>query len=314
MKIIYHSADLDGIGSAAVVLLWVRKYSPSSWSEKPERIDLEEDLIGLYNPLDTFDLSRIKKDETVYLVDISARTQLKELLKITKNVVWIDHHASNEEEELMIAQEFDGLKLPGIRECKAPFRSAIELAWNYLLPNKIMPVLVYHISRWDTWQHQNPHTVPVYAGLELYVKSLRYDGIYELSNRFDDGDKVHEFFDTMLKEGIIITNYKKKFLFPLYEKYSFDVCDWHGYEKVLFVNAPQFSSDMIPVNKAKEYDLLVGFTVESSHQLKLSVRTLKDDISVVDFCRTFEGGGGNRKAGGFRFYGTIEELISNGLK
>ena len=145
---IYHSIDLDGWMSAAIVKHWfmcnnskteVVEYGEVR-DEKPD-YDIENTLIMLgYNYGEPIpDLSEYDK---VIMVDVSFSKE--ELLRInTPNdrLIWIDHHASALKE---FYESFDTIEatnkfFKGLRSSKF---AACELTWKYFFPYEEMPEIV----------------------------------------------------------------------------------------------------------------------------------------------------------------------------
>ena len=83
MKCFYHN-DADGKCSA----FWVKLSAGLT--------DLENNYKDEFIEMDyskPFPMDKINKDEMVYIVDFSiSPEEMRSLLKITKDVTWIDHH------------------------------------------------------------------------------------------------------------------------------------------------------------------------------------------------------------------------------
>ena len=74
-----------------------------------------------------FPLNKIEKDERVFIVDFSIEPEdMRELLKITKNVVWIDHHKTTIEKY----QDFESC-IPGIRMTGPGISGASLTCWYF---------------------------------------------------------------------------------------------------------------------------------------------------------------------------------------
>jgi uncharacterized protein len=126
MICIYHSRDLDGWMSAAIVKL---KYS-------------DVKLIGwdYGQPIPVLDPT-----QAIIMVDISFP---KEEMKVIagQGLVWIDHHIS-------AIKEMSGLGflLQGVRD---PAFAACELVWKHLFPDQPMPEIVRLLGRYDCFGHK----------------------------------------------------------------------------------------------------------------------------------------------------------------
>ena len=158
---IYHSRDLDGWMSAAIVKHWWKQNVGSD-----PNIEIEENLVSntlisrlkVSNSIDesiTFigydygqpipDLSEYDK---VVMCDISLPKEMMELLfeKLDRNFIWNDHHVSalndNKDIEDMVAGE------------RGVSYAACELTWKYLYPDSPMPLIVYLLGRYDCFGHK----------------------------------------------------------------------------------------------------------------------------------------------------------------
>ena len=93
MTHIYHHFDADGYASAMVVLAYLAKQKLDNETEVTLHVtEHSHPFVDIY---------KIKKDEVVYIVDYSPTRMdniddLKNLYEnVTKEIVWIDHHASD---------------------------------------------------------------------------------------------------------------------------------------------------------------------------------------------------------------------------
>ena len=145
MYCIYHSRDLDGWMSAAIV----RKYLMDN------KIETDFTAIGwdYGDPIPVLEPGR-----RVYMVDVSF--PIEEMIKIGKlsegEFVWIDHHISSIK---------DFLAYDGPSYCKAVLPTihdsgdiekigACELVWNHLFPEVTMPTIVEWLGAYDSFRHK----------------------------------------------------------------------------------------------------------------------------------------------------------------
>lgn len=135
MKCFYHSADLDGHSSGAIVKT---RYP-------------EAELIG-YNYKQPFPLECIGSDETVFMVDVSLDiADMVCLAEACGELIWIDHHKS-------IISEFNALtsgsraRFSGVLEVG---RAACELTWGYCFPDQAVPPVIQLLGMYDTWRWKN---------------------------------------------------------------------------------------------------------------------------------------------------------------
>jgi hypothetical protein len=131
MICIYHSRDLDGWMSAAIVKL-----------RHPEVV-----LIGWDYGQPVPDL--IDQTSLIILVDICLPRPTMDMLgkNGTGNLIWIDHHISAIKE-----MKVDGVPEPaGLRNIHF---AACELTWKYFFPDKPMPEIVRLLGRYDCFGHK----------------------------------------------------------------------------------------------------------------------------------------------------------------
>lgn len=104
MKIFYHK-DLDGECAAHVI----------DGYERLPRLD------KTFYPINygmEFPMKDIKPDEDVYILDYSIEpNEMSQLLDITKNVVWVDHHKSAIEKYEGYEQHINGIRAAGRAGC-----------------------------------------------------------------------------------------------------------------------------------------------------------------------------------------------------
>ncbi len=138
MICIYHSRDLDGFTSAAIVK---RKY--------PDAI-----LVG-YDYGQDFPWDKIPKGEPVIMIDVSLPMADMELLHLHTGMqlTWIDHHISAIDE---YNKYFGGVKT-FINAVLQDGIAACEVGWKYLFPDEPMPTSVKLLGEYDTWRRSDEH-------------------------------------------------------------------------------------------------------------------------------------------------------------
>lgn len=282
MKCFYHSADLDGHCSGAIV----------------KDFHQECEMIGI-NYGQEFPWESIQPGEKVYVVDFSLQP-FEEMtrLDLLCDLIWIDHHKSVIEEANRRKFETGGIRVIGIGAC--------ELVWNYLRPQAREPDAVRMLSEYDVWDHSDPRTLPFQYGFRLF-EDTRPDN-QELWQEFLKSDaKVPE----VVKIGKTIMEYEKSQNKKFCRAYTFEtelalppagnsnvgqvyraVCCNRG-----FTNSKLFDSVWDP----EKYDLMITFC-----RLKLpqklwtvSLYSTRPDIDCGQIARIFDGGG-HKGAAGFQ--------------
>jgi len=257
----YHSADLDGKCSGAIV-----KYIYPDAKLVPFNYDKK------------IDWSLINKDSIVYMVDISAsKEDMLELKRITKKFIWIDHHISkiNELEGI----EFDGLRKDGTAAC--------ILTWEYLR-NTNVPHSVKYLGRYDVWD-LNTDVLVFQYGMRQYDCDPNKQEFWE--SVFTDMG----FVDSILQDGQILYDYIKTDNRVVSNSVCF-ITKFREY-KVLAVNRSHISSLFFEEHpEVNDVDIMIPFSWDGK-SWKLSMYTEKDDVDVSKICQEF-GGGGHKKAAG----------------
>lgn len=173
MICIYHSRDLDGWMSAAIVKLWYER--PNDYFDA--RIG-ELKLIGwdYGDPIPEIQDS----NETVVMVDVSWPKEEMEELQKHRNLIWIDHHIS-------AIKELDPFYLDGLRDNKF---AACELTWVYFMKHEPMPELVRLLGRYDCFGHK---------GTDEETDVLRFQ--YGARMTIGNADDAYECLKMCLIEG-----------------------------------------------------------------------------------------------------------------
>ena len=138
MKGFYHSSDMDGICSAAIL-----NYVYG------DRIE----LIGI-NYGDEFPWDSISKKEKIYMADFSLQPFSNMIrLNDVAFLIWIDHHKSAIEEMNKSDTDFYGIQKIGLGAC--------ALVWEYFHNTELNPVprTIQYLAYYDVWDHSDPNTL-----------------------------------------------------------------------------------------------------------------------------------------------------------
>lgn len=273
MKCFYHSSDLDGHCSGAIVK---RKHP---WCE----------MIGI-NYGQPFPWESIEPGEDIIMVDFSLQPfsdmkRLNDLCALT----WIDHHKTAIDEAC--ETEF----LASREQLLEIGRAACELTWEYMYPDIPLPLAVYLLGRYDVWDHSDLRTLPFQYGLRQNEHTSPENTVM-WENLFVDERHV-EFF---LNHGRFILDYETKQNQKFCKAYAFEtelnelraICVNRG-----FTNSKVFDSVYDP----KRHHLMITFC-----RLKLPARkwtvslySTRDDVDCGNIAKSF-GGGGHKGAAGFQ--------------
>ena len=272
MICIYHSRDLDGWMSAAIVKLKFPKVELIGWD------------YGVPIPNLAF--------QEIIMVDVSFP---KEVMIDNRNrVTWIDHHNS-----AIIESEQNGYdNVDGIRD---PKFAACELTWQFFFPDEPMPEIVRLLGRYDCFGHKGTDE-------ELKVLDFQYGSRSCISNpeeafgfliacrQFEQDILEHNICDDIQSGGKFIYRYLCTEAQQTYSKRFTVMFDTY---KFAMVNQERFN----PINFGIDYhkDGYDGFACAWYNKGKWMYSLYNDDgkVDCSDVCKS-RGGGGHKGASGFQ--------------
>ncbi len=174
---IYHSIDLDGWMSAAIV----KHY----WKDTINWAGDTLDFIGYNYGQPIPDLSQYGK---VIMCDISFPKE--EMIKIwdklgVDNIVWIDHHIS----AIKDIQDTKWL-WTGRQDTKY---AACELTWKYFFHNEPMPEIVRLLGRYDCFGHKGTDEEQKVLEFQYGARNVivGYEQCYNLLNSWSNHREIH---------------------------------------------------------------------------------------------------------------------------
>ena len=320
---VYHSRDLDGWMSAAIVKYFYNTKKKAL--ERTRTLNGGLDFIGWDYGDEIPDLSDYDK---VIMVDISfPKEEMKALSKYKKDFIWIDHHisainennyisgrwANGDAEDVNINRDKANTYVGGIRDDKY---ASCELTWKYFFPDEDIPEIIRLLGRYDCFGHKSTDEEQkvlefqygaraVIGGREAayswLISSLNFKE--DIDNILDIGKSIYQYLCTEAKQA-----YAKAF--PIEFKiengnvvYGITPTGNTRFEGVsnynfLCVNQDRFN----PMNFGIDYhkDGYDGFTCFWYKDGKWSF-SLYNDNGEVD-CSTIAkqyGGGGHKGAAGF---------------
>lgn len=179
---IYHSIDLDGFMSAAIVKHWFKENNNGFIKDTENNFC---DFIGYNYGQPIPDLSGYDR---VIMCDISFPKD--EMINIAKriglNFIWLDHHISAINSFTNSDMNGENYYPNGIRNTNY---AACELTWKYFFPNEPMPQIVRLLGRWD-----NMINAPITDKIKwLKITEFQYGARACISN-------YEEAYDTLLKD------------------------------------------------------------------------------------------------------------------
>lgn len=269
VKCFYHSADLDGHCSGALVL-----------SKYPDA-----EMIGI-NYGDEFPWDDIHEGDEVFMVDFSLEDP-KDMEKLAKkcDLIWIDHHetAIDKNKDL----DVDGLQEVGKAGC--------ELTAEYLG----LPVSegIKLLGRYDVWDDKDKdyweeEILPFHYGMGRF--DTRPEESMELWQELFE-DKA-DFISKTIESGKLILEYETVQNAAYVRAYGFDA-DFQGYKAIVSNRGMTGSGLFDSLWDPEKYDLMVTFC-KSEKGWKVSLYTTKDDVDCGELAKK-NGGGGHKQAAGY---------------
>lgn len=290
MKVFYHN-DNDGKAAAFWIHLHVGLDASDYNKNRTNFFEINYDK--------KFPLEIIQRDEPVWIVDFSIQPdEMQELLKITPNVIWIDHHKTAIEKYKDFNQKIYGLRYDGLAGCMLTYIFVDEMtgrgerfknpdAFNPSMAEKA-PYFLKLIADRDVWKfeygdaakffHLATQTLDLSPSSKDWHKIMDSEYEYNLDDLITQGELIEKYRNATAKE------YRKQFA------YSFD---WEGF-KCLAMNrscsSEYFGEDI------NNYDLVIPHVFNGKKWI-VSLYTVKDiDASII--AKKY-GGGGHKKACGF---------------
>lgn len=339
IRCFYHSADLDGHCSGAIV-----KY------KYPDAVMYP---INYGDPFPWTEIEMHPEDE-VYMVDFCLQP-FSEMARLGRlfnesNVVWIDHHKSTVD-EYMGPKYCSPLFFKDIRLDTT--KAACELTWEYLFPDKPVPLAVKLLSLYDSWTYQGHKLEDMVLPFQMRMRMEELDpkdwGDYE-----EEGSHAYWWIQRLLRndpagehwlkplidEGRLLLRYDETQKAKYAKTYAFetilagDIVDPNGELlalKAIVVNLGHSNSKVFDSVWRKEckwcrgkgylvhkvenksvgckecnstgylepYDIMIAFVCRKDKLWNVSLYSTKPEIDCGEIAKTF-GGGGHKGAAGFQ--------------
>jgi oligoribonuclease NrnB/cAMP/cGMP phosphodiesterase (DHH superfamily) len=286
---VYHSIDLDGWMSAAIVKLATKDEPPVNF-------------IGYNYGEPAPDLSDYDK---VIMCDISFHKDEMEKLfdRLGENLIWIDHHISAIKS--MFTEGERSIHPLGLQDTRF---AACELTWKYFFPEQPMPEIVRLLGRYDCFGHKGTSEEKKVLEFQYGARTIisNYEQAYDKltfclqpsNNRdgfakhehfiWEQGESIYKFLCTEAKQS-----YKNGFVINFHDPVQTDKT-----YKFIAINKERFN----PINFGIDYhaDGYDGCACFYYNGTKWSF-SLYNDNGKVDcsmICKSL-GGGGHKGAAGF---------------
>ncbi len=262
MLCVYHIADHDGKGSAAIV----------------KSVYPEIETLGLNHDMEV-PKEVISGHDKIIVCDYCLPMDYMMELNATKDLIWIDHHISSiKEYEKAVAagaKPIEGLRQDGT--------AAIVLTWQYFYPNKEVPLGIKLLGMSDVYDLSDERVRPFeYAIQSLGVNRPDENVWKELINNTMN-------IDEMVAKGEAILSWIKVRNYRLVRGISF-TSEYKGH-RCICANMPQGKSEFFDsLDNLNRFDFMVNFFMNKHNRWNLSFYSYKNfDVSKI--AAEFGGGG-----------------------
>lgn len=279
MRIFYHD-DADGQCAAAIV-------------KRAKGQNKEITFVPIRNH-DVFPISDIDPMDEVYIVDYTPKPGMfYELLGQVHDVTWIDHHERAISEIGEIEGKIQGVRKNGIAACR--------LAWEYFYPDTKLPRAVELIADHDT---HHPSKCEYGDETRFFVAGLSVSDHRPKSKLWFQLLTPDNIPTGLVKQGGAVVKYRTQQNKKAIDERSFKI-GWHpaGSNETyncIICNSPIGSGAELfdSVQDRELYDIFVRLEYDAAGW-HVSMHTERDDVDVSAIAVRY-GGGGHRKAAGFR--------------
>ncbi|MBR6355920.1 MAG: hypothetical protein IKR92_03590 [Alphaproteobacteria bacterium] len=284
MLCIYHIADHDGKGSAAIVK-----------SKFPET-----ELMGLNHDME-IPYEEIEKHDKVVICDIAL--PVKYMFELNKKIdlTWIDHHVSviNEYEELMQSGEYEAIK--GKREVGT---AALVLTWQYFYPEKELPEGLRLLGLNDIYDLRDRRVRPFEYAVQTFGVNRPTDKIW--TQLINNELNIKE----MVEKGNAILSWVRHRNYRLVRGMAFE-SEYNGLRCICSNMAQGQSEFFDSLENNRDFDFMVNFFMNKKNRWNLTFYTYKNNVDVSKIAAEF-GGGGHAKAAGASSLKELPEFLLNG--
>lgn len=295
MKCFYHN-DADGRCAG----FWVELSAGLNNLEQPnEMIEMSYEK--------PFPMNTILPGEQIYIVDYSiSPDEMRELLKITTDVTWIDHHKTAIEKYDGFEYDIRGVRYDGIAGCMLTYcylhhmtdRGSGEIKPFDISMTKDAPVFTKLIADWDVWKfefgNRTKNFITAFNCYDFRPESYEWNRFFNtLSHDVSGFDDIDEFSEELIDEGISMIKYRDGWAKSYLERFGFET-EFEGL-RCFAVNLGNCNSEYFKSLPEGKYDAFMPFAF-NGEKWTVSMYSTTHDIS--DICKK-HGGGGHAKAAGF---------------
>ena len=252
-----------------------------------------------------FPMNTILPNEQIYIVDYSIMpNEMRELLKITKDVTWIDHHKTAIERYKDFEYDIRGIRYDGIAGCMLTYCYLTHMTnggRGEIKPFDIQmmkdaPLFTKLIADWDVWKFdygdKTRSFITAFNSYDFNPESKEWNRFFK--RILSKSDPVTD----MIDEGTIMFKYRDGWAKGFLDRFGFEV-NFEGLN-CFAVNLGNCNSEYFKSLPEGKYDAFMPFAYNGE---KWTVSMYSKTHDVSDICKKY-GGGGHAQAAGF----TCEEL------
>lgn len=248
-----------------------------------------------------FPIETIAPNEQIYIVDYSiSPDEMRDLLQITTDVTWIDHHKTAIEKYEGFEHDIRGVRYDGIAGCMLTYcylHHMTECGCGEIKPFDISmtedaPMFTKLIADWDVWKFEyGDQTKTFIAAFNCYDFSPEGTA---WNRFFSDAQSGNSAETEMIIEGIAMIKYRDGWAKNFLDRFGFEV-EFEGL-KCFAVNLGNCSSEYFKSLPEGKYDVFMPFAFNGEKWI-VSMYSTTHDISGI--CKKY-GSGGHAKAAGFQ--------------
>jgi len=267
----YHSADLDGKCSAAIVLRALHNV----------------ELYGI-NYGDLFPWDKVQ-GRNVVMVDFSLQpfSDMELLARKVNKLVWIDHHKTALRDSMVCGfpeqlnvEAFCGESLAGC-----------ELTWKFYFGSDPVPRAVELLGRYDVWDHSDPRVVPFQYGMHIG----HFDPDHPMWELLLNNNRA---IDDIVSAGDVVVQYTTVQNAAYVEARSY-LAMFNGLRAIVCNKGLTGSKLFDSVYDPEKHDLMITFCRLPSQKWSFSLYSTKPEIDCGAIAKRL-GGGGHPGAAGFQ--------------
>lgn len=267
MTIFYHGSDHDGHCSGAIAKMFYNE------------IGIEPELY----PIDYGQKIPDVTGKDIVILDFSFQPdeEMMKAVSSASSITWIDHHIS-------AIKKFGDLGLNGIRDTQY---AACELAWKFFYPSQSMPTVVELLGKYDSWRHNGDKDI---LGFEYFMQAMDTD-----PRTFDWGPYFNMSKEQIYEKANIgsVIGQREKILNAKAVRNAYERNI--GGLRCLCLNST-LKGSLVFGDKLHDYDAcMIYFRMAGGDYACSIYSTDKNNVDVSAVAVKF-GGGGHRKASGFK--------------